>query len=278
MNSFWLGSGPTSRLVIPSGRFFNSVMLLKWKRKRCVVCKLPVRGSVDRIALSILCARCCKKVQSESVLKYTSEETAIQLYDCQQMDLLLLSSSHVRHRGEERNRYCKRVFLTAEVAHLHQAVQEKREQTAENKEFRKRMIKRKQLLLKKLKIGIHEFSRKEDRILWIAILGDYLKREKPRTTMDIIQQRIAVLPRVREFRRRCLGVHPQAAFDFCVTYPDAGLMEFQELKDKTRRVFWIEGQRIVQHLDEFDLHSMRGTHLDPYTFLFAECKIDFRSQ
>ena len=200
----------------------------------------------------------------------------MQLYAYHQMDLLLLSSSHVRHRGDERNRYCKRVFLTAEVAHLHQAVQEKRQQTSENREFRKRMIKRKQLLLKKLKIGTAEFTKEEDRILWIAVLGDYLKREMPRTTIDVIQQRVAVLPRVREIRRRCLGVHPQAAFDFCVAYPDAGLIEFQEMKDKMRRVFRIEGQRIVQHLSVVDLYCLRGTHLDPYTFLSAECKIEVR--
>ena len=184
----------------------------------------------------------------------------MELYRCKKEDLQRLAHLPANNRGG----YCLGdYYLTAEVRYLgsfRKAAEMKQMVELEVKR-RQELLEKREEVLRRLGMAKSEFDSETDKTLMIFLLGDYLKQRHPNGQLTELKARCAAIPRVREILRECYGAHPGAAFDFCVQNPDAGPGEFQELKDKMRKAFRLEGERILRHLTRSERLNLRRTPL-----------------
>ena len=230
----------------------------------CVTCNRPVKGSHCGVLLSICCLQCCEKVQEEShpLPFLLPKELVLKLTDFTESDLMLLScTTRPRHSSRIRIRRFAQFYLVAELQCLGEALK-RREKAKKEKALRALLIERWHDLLAQLDVMAAEVIHRSNRVVWNVLLGDYLKCETPQIKLEDVFKRVAVLDRVEEILETCPGAHPEAAFDFCVMHSRSGPAEFQELKQKIRRVFRIEGRRILQHLCPMEVDLLKGTPLE----------------
>jgi len=99
-------------------------------------------------------------------------------------------------------------------------------------------------------------------VLRAFVVGDYLRHpNQPSTTLDEIQQRFAVLDRVKRIRRTERSAHPGALFDFCIQYPKGTAEDFRVLKGKAQMVFRLLGDNIMRRLTKTERESLLETPL-----------------
>ena len=228
----------------------------------CVTCNRPVIGSHCGVPLSICCLQCCEQAQEEShpLPFLLPQEIVLKLTDFTESDLMLLCcTTRPRHSG--RSRRFAQFYLVAELQCLGEALK-RREKAKKEKALRALLIQRRHDLLTQLDVMAAELVDRSNRVVWTVLLGDYLTCETPKIKLEDVFKRVAVLDRVEEILETCPGAHPEAAFDFCVMHSRSGPAEFQELKQKIRTVFRIEGRRILQHLCPMEMDLLKGTPLE----------------
>ena len=107
---------------------------------------------------------------------------------------------------------------------------------------------------------------KTDPVLTAFMVKDYFMLW-PAINAEAVLERLSVYDRVMQIREACVGAHPDAAFEFCLDYPDGGPLEFQELREKMRSVFRLEGARILYNLPKSKRESLKET---PLADVYAE--------
>ena len=184
----------------------------------------------------------------------------MELYRCRKEDLQRLSHLPANSGGA----CCLGdYYLTAEVRYLgslRKAAEMKLLEELEEKR-RQELLEKREEALRSLGMEKREFDSETNKTLMIFLLGDFLRQRHPNVRLTELKARYAAISRVREVLHKCCGAHPGAAFDFCVQNPDAGPAEFQELKDKMRKVFRMEGERIFRYLTRSERLGLRRTPL-----------------
>ena len=224
----------------------------------CVKCGADVEGTIKGVRLTICCQQCCTP-EDEDDLTCVSKEAAKKQFHCMEEDLVTLDYST---RRNPHGRYFSpmKLYLKVEVEHLGRyrlQIKEKKKADREERD-RKILAKRQKNLMKKL----GEIPEGMNDVLWHFVLGDYLKKAYSMNSKrkDVVM-RFSVAPRVLAIMQNCPLAHPGAAIEFCLENPDAGPVEFQELKEKMRMAFRIEGLRILHKLSNEDLDKLRDSPL-----------------
>ena len=63
----------------------------------------------------------------------------------------------------------------------------------------------------------------------------------------------------------------EAAFDFCMSYPDGGPAEFSTAKEKCKTVFRLVGSRIMRLLSRQDRRGLKNTPLEDVAYVYESC-------
>jgi len=224
---------------------------------KCLWCSGAVQGEVEFIPLTISCAKCYKKRRAGCVdvfkgSQVISMEDAVSLYGCVDEDLEKLPHQTMQipcHGSSLSIKLYPKV--RAWCLGYKRRARERRERATERAEreeqLRKERIdklrKKRRLIEKQLRTDL----KKMDRVILRFLLGDYLSKLRGTRTKGIdVKACYAALGRVKEILKACPRAHPGAVFDFCVAHPHGGPTEFAELRDKIRRVFQLEGDRIFR--------------------------------
>jgi len=102
------------------------------------------------------------------------------------------------------------------------------------------------------------------------VFGDYLaKKRGTRMTQKMVQSRLSVHRRAAEMVDEC-RTDPVTALDFCVMYPKWGPKEFVEMREKIRRVMYLEGARIMHKVPKDQREKLKETPLADVYQTFSE--------
>jgi len=108
-----------------------------------------------------------------------------------------------------------------------------------------------------------------DPILLSFAAGDYvLEAGLSMMSIEKVEERLHVVHRVEEIRRACPLAHPGASFDFCLSFPEGGLAEFFDHKEKIQKVFQHEGDRIMCFLTKAERKVLLHTPLSDVVHKF----------
>lgn len=215
----------------------------------CLQCgdELETWGIFGNVVPTFFCKRCCtafrhaRDAPAESICgRYTvSKSRALSYYGCTRDDLKQLNSGVAADR---RRNDSTQLYLGAEVDFMGAQTN----------------LERKLHLERELDVNLRDM----DPTLRVFLLGDYLHRQKPRkTSLNEVRRRYEVIDRVVTILLSCKNADPGATFDFCLAYPDGGVEEFQDLRERCRRVFRLEGRRILDKLSPEDKAKLTKTPL-----------------
>jgi len=227
--------------------------------KDCVLCGKPVEDcTIHEIKLTICCKECCENESVRDGSKKCSTIRAMSEFGCRERDLERLHGVHVR------DPYFRRIsrvqfYLLAEVRHLGQVARSLKKQRAKLKDVRNEdefLIERQKLEIEH-NVIIHEIRP----ILCSFVLGDYLLSSKSKTLLHDVKQCYSVKDRACELMDSCKA-HPLSAMTFCIDHPNGTPETYLELKENMRKVFSIEGNRIMKKLSSADKDRLKRTVLE----------------
>ena len=216
---------------------------------KCMVCNGIVHGSPQKIELSI-CVDCCEKDTRIGNAFFAARKDAAKMYRCQSTD-----ARRLRH--ETRRRNCLDDWRIA------------RQQQQRTQRSAGRPSKSREIVLWRVNLSVALSAIERERTLKIFFARDFVAPNAGKVRWREIRARWKALPRVRDILNACPGAHPAAAIDFCVTHPDAGPVEFQELKRKMQAVFRLEGRRILHRLKDSERRALVKTPLEDDYNAFA---------
>jgi len=227
--------------------------------KDCVLCGKPVEDCiVEEIKPTLCCKECCENVEDDEDRKFCSEFRAKLEFGCRACDLKKLDHGTAIKFSFRRQKIFQ-TFLIAEAKHLGEIATSLKEQRANLKrpsEEEKCITKRQRLETR------HRAMVQEIRpILRPFVLGDYLQSSRSKTLLRDVKQRYSVKDRASELVES-YNAHPNSALDFCIGHPKGTAETYKELRENMRKVFLIEGNRIMQMLTPGDRERLKGTPLE----------------
>ena len=245
--------------------------------RKCAICDGKVEGSILGLTVHLCCTHCCATKLKTHELPIVPKSSAIHFYGCREKYLRLLSSLPTRDRTVGG---VSPTYLTVEVRCLGVFGEylAKTHMIESNEKRPRPKLSRPERIARSIHVADAELICDKKRVLLVCLFGGFCgQRRQPNKKPAELRRRLIVLPRVLEILHECPGAHPSAAFDFCVQYPAAGPVEFQELKDKMRRVFRIEGRRIFGHLSDDESLVLWNTPLQGDVFQTEEGRIEIRT-
>lgn len=213
-------------------------------------CELGV--VIEDIATSICCSECCSKFKVSFEKLYAGchrlpSKLCKKTYKCSDSDLSTLNHCILYYPKTKKT---VKFYLGAEVRCLSESMHET---------TWKMRVKRKR---KEVEDALDIPLKKLNRVLRSFTIEDYTQPiGDVKFTLTDIEQRYAVYNRVKQMRKECPLAHPQALFDFCIRYPKGTASDFQELKEKIRQVFYLEGDRIIRMIAKKEREKLLETPL-----------------
>lgn len=221
--------------------------------RSCMKCgkRGELEGLVEGVRVTVCCEACCRKFKVSFEKLYAGEhrlpeKLCMTNYGCSKNDLAELKHIVLYYPSRDRK---IRFYLGAEVKCL-----------GEVRNFRRWSLAQKRRRRELQELGVK--LKRMDPVLAMSMVGDYLQLSgSVKTTLDNIKQRFAVFDRVKRIRKANKLAHPDAAFEFCLRYPEGTVEDFAELKEKASKVFRLEGDRIMRHLTKAERDGLLDSPL-----------------
>eukprot|EP00210_Caulerpa_lentillifera_P005900 g5641.t1 len=224
---------------------------------KCVLCNRGVKGYYHDVKLTLCCKNCCENASDEDGPKLCRPGRATTEFNLRSENLALLYCAYEQN-PRFRSGPVVRLYAIAEVKFLGEQVTAMREA----KEVLKRQRAHEELGRKRQRLETRHriLPNKLPPILKPFVFGDYLKNAKSRTLLRDVRKRYAVRDRVGKIMRDCKA-HPQVALDYCMENPGGDVDDYLQLKENMRKVFMMEGDKVLHRLSPIDQAILKYTPL-----------------
>eukprot|EP00210_Caulerpa_lentillifera_P009592 g9149.t1 len=226
---------------------------------KCVLCSIrKVKGYYHDVKLTLCCKTCCEKVSDEDGPKLCRPGRATMEFNLRSENLALLYSTYKQNPRCRIGGPVVKFYAIAEVKFLGQKMNEIREakEALKRERAHEELVRKRQRLETRYRI----LPNKLPPILKPFVFGDYLKNAKSRTLLRDVRKRYAVRDRAWSLMKDCKA-HPQVALDYCMENPDGYVDDYLQVKENMRKVFMMEGDKVLQRLSPIELATLKQTPL-----------------
>jgi len=224
---------------------------------KCVLCNKRVKGYYHEVKLTLCCKECCENASTDIGPKLCRPGRAASEFNLRSEHLALLYCAYERN-PRYRSGPIVRLYAIAEVKFLSQQIAAIREakEVLKRQRCQEELVQKRQRLEKRHRIYPNEMPA----MLRPFVFGDYLRNAKSKTLLRDIRKRYGVKDKAHRIMKNGKA-HPKVALDYCLDNPEADVEEYLQLKENMRRVFSMEGDKVLKSLTISDHATLKHTPL-----------------